>query len=401
MKKMIHVRELRLGMYVDKLDGNWLDHPFWKSAFNLIEQKDLDAILSCSITHVWIDTSKGLDIEEQEKLAKKEHSPEPALVSDPAPEKQVSLEEEMEHARQTLAKAKEATVSMFQEARMGKSIQAEDAAPLVEEITESVARNPGAMLSLTRMKTADDYTYLHSVAVCALMIALGKQLKYEGDFQSLGMAGLLHDVGKMAIPEDVLNKPGKLTDEEFAIVQAHPVRGWEMLKEGGGVDDIALEVCLHHHEKVDGSGYPDKLSDKDISLVAKMGAVCDVYDAITSDRCYKKGWEPGEALKKMAQWKDGHFDDQIFNSFVKSVGIYPTGTLVKLQSGRLAVITDQNSETLLKPKLKVFYSTSSRSHIPAKEIDLARSSEEIEAVEDPADWDLTRKQLMETCGLLP
>ncbi|MCW8955747.1 MAG: HD-GYP domain-containing protein, partial [Gammaproteobacteria bacterium] len=373
MQKKIKANDLHIGMYIVKLDGSWLKHPFWKTAFKLTDPKDLLAIKNSGISHVWIDTSKGDDIDSAE-------IPRVEIVT-PAEEKTepkttaVTLEEEIETARETLARAKQATIEMFQDARMGNSVSIAEAGPLVDEISQSVSRNPAAMLSITRMKTIDDYTYLHSVAVCALMIALGKQLDYEGDLLSLGMAGLLHDVGKMAIPEQVLNKPGKLTDEEFEIIKAHPLRGWEILKESYGVDEVALDVALHHHERVDGNGYPNKLSGKELTLVARMGAVCDVYDAITSDRCYKKGWEPADALKKMAEWKDGHFDDAVFKAFVKTVGIYPTGTLVKLKSGRLGIVTEQSEQTLLKPKIKIFYSSTSQSPIPQKIIDLMRSQE--------------------------
>jgi len=396
MRKKISATDLCLGMYVDKLEGNWLKHPFWRTAFNLIDPRDLQAIRNAGIKEVWIDTAKGRDVEEKiEQTDIEVTSPEPEVAtSKPVEIEHIPLEDELELARETLNRAREATISMFQEARMGHSIKIAEAAPLVEEISQSVARNPGAMLSLTRLKNKDDYTYLHSVAVCALMIALGKQLNYEGNLQSLGIAGLLHDVGKMAIPEEVLNKPGSLTDEEFAIVKAHPKLGWDMLKASFDVDEIALDVCLHHHERVDGRGYPDNLADSDISLVAKMGAVCDVYDAITSDRCYKKGWEPAEALKKMTEWKDGHFDEAVFLAFVKTIGIYPTGTLLKLKSGRLAVVTEQSSKTLLTPKIKVFFSCNSSAPIPPKVVDLARSGETIDSIEQPETWGLDRAKVL-------
>ena len=393
MRKKIKVNQLRIGMFVDKFDGNWLKHPFWKTSFKLDNAKDLKAINDSGISHLWIDTSKGDDVESINKpqidvIDKKQQQATASISHTP-------LNEELEVARETLAQAKKVTTEMFQEARMGNSIKLEEVAPLIDEISQSVTRNPAAMISLTRMKTIDDYTYLHSVAVCALMIALGKQLNYQGDIHSLGMAGLLHDVGKMAIPEEVLNKPGKLTDKEFAIIQAHPLRGWEILKESYGVDEIALDVCLHHHERIDGQGYPDKISGNDLSLVARMGAVCDVYDAITSDRCYKKGWEPADALKKMASWKDGHFDNNVFNSFVKTVGIYPAGSLVKLQSGRLGVIIEQSEKTLLKPIIKIFYSCTAKASIPQKIIDLTRSQETIESIEEPEAWGFNRQRIMD------
>lgn len=392
MRKKITIQKLRMQMYVDKFEGSWLKHPFWKTSFLLDTPSDLKAIKESGISHVWIDTSKGVDIEEKKvQVTEVTNKEEPKEII-----KKVALEEEIEVAKETLAKAKQATIEMFTEARMGQSIAITDVEPLVDEISQSVMRNSSAMLSITRIKNADDYTYMHSVAVCALMIALGKQLNYQGDIHSLGMAGLLHDIGKMNIPEEVLNKPGKLTDEEFELVKAHPFKGWEVLKQTEGVDDIALDVCLHHHERVDGNGYPDKISGDDLSLVARMGAVCDVYDAITSERCYKKGWDPADALKKMTSWKDGHFDDNVFNAFVKTVGIYPTGTLVKLKSGRLGIVTEQSEKSLLKPKIKIFYSSTSRSHIPQKHVDLARSQETIESIEEPETWGFDRQRIMDT-----
>ena len=159
-----------------------------------------------------------------------------------------------------------------------------------------------------RLKSKDDYTYLHSVAVCALMVALAKELGLSDEqVKQAGVAGLFHDIGKMAISSDVLNKPGALSDEEFGLVKGHPEKGHAILKASKEIDQVCLDVCLHHHEKVDGSGYPHKLKDDEISLFAKMGAVCDVDDAITSNRPYKAGWEPGISLQRMAHWTN-HFD---------------------------------------------------------------------------------------------
>ena len=220
------------------------------------------------------------------------------------------MAEEVKRAAKICANGKAAVVSMFQEVRMGNAISAEAAGELVDEISSSVLRNPGALISLARLKTADDYTYMHSVAVCALMVALARQLGLdEKDTREAGMAGLLHDLGKALMPMDVLNKPGKLTDAEFTIIKSHPVEGHRLLVEGKSASAIVLDVCLHHHEKVDGSGYPDRLPGDKISLHAKMGAVCDVYDAITSNRPYKAGWDPAESIRKMTEWSKGHFDD--------------------------------------------------------------------------------------------
>jgi putative nucleotidyltransferase with HDIG domain len=240
----------------------------------------------------------------------------------------------------------------------------------------------------------DDYTYMHSVAVCALMIALGKQLGLSGQtLKDTGMAGLLHDVGKMMIPGEVLNKPGKLTDEEFNIIKDHPRKGWEILNISKGANAVALDVCLHHHERVDGKGYPEQISGEDLTLFARMGAVCDVYDALTSNRCYKNGWEPGETIRKMAEWKDGHFDERVFHAFVKTIGIYPSGTLVKLKSGRLAVVVEQTKNNLLTPIVKVFYSTKANEPVMPETVDLSTATDSIANVEAAEKWGFDLKQI--------
>lgn len=299
------------------------------------------------------------------------------------------MHEEMARAAKICAQAKQAVTSMFEEARMGKAVDSGNARKLVEEISDSVTRNPGALISLARLKTADDYTYMHSVAVCALMISLGRQIGVdENTIPRLGIAGLLHDLGKAMMPQDVLNKPGKLTDEEFGIMKRHPSEGAKLLQSSESIDDIALDVALHHHEKTDGSGYPEGLKDNEISLYAKMGAVCDVYDAITSNRPYKAGWDPAESLRRMAEWANGHFDPTVFQAFVKSLGIYPIGSLVRLSSGRLGLVVEQSPKSLLTPRIKVFFSTRSNTRIRPTLIDLSQPgcSEKISSREDPENW---------------
>lgn len=394
MLKKITVEQLAVGMHLHEFCGSWMEHPFWRTRFVIKDPKDIEAIRASSIREVWIDAAKGLDVEggisreESEEEVERELVA-AATVAAPTPQEKVEMRKEMERAALICTKAKQAVVSMFQEVRMGNAITADDCAPLVEEISNSVLRNPGALVSLTRLKTADDYTYMHSVAVCALMIALGRQLGLdEAAVRTAGMAGLLHDLGKAMVPNAVLNKPGKLSDEEFSVIKKHPELGYQALREGSGVDATVLDVCLHHHEKVDGSGYPKGLKDAEISLFAKMGAVCDVYDAITSNRPYKAGWDPAESLRKMAEWARGHFDERVFQAFVKSVGIYPTGSLVRLESGRLGVVIDQTGKSLLSPRVKVFFSTKANARIPPEEIDLSRadSRDRIAAREDPSAW---------------
>lgn len=409
MLKRIHIQHLTLGMYLHEFCGSWMDHPFWRAKFLLKDPKDLERIQSTAIQECWIDTSKGLDVaagtasksrEEVDAQIDTDFSrledlppiqvtlppPPPPPARDHAPK---DMQSELKRAAAICVHAKTAVVSMFNEARMGRAVDSEGAQSLVQEISDSVTRNPGALISLARLKTADDYTYMHSVAVCALMVALAKQLKLNDEQTRLaGMAGLLHDLGKAAIPLAVLNKPGKLTDAEFTVVRSHPVEGYHMLKEGGNVPEAVMDACLHHHEKIDGSGYPDKLKGDGISVIARMAAICDVYDAVTSDRPYKRGWDPSESLRRMAEWTNDHFDPRLFQAFVKSIGIYPVGSLVRLTSGRVGVVTEQAPTALTTPKVKVFYSTKSDLRIPPEVVDLAAPgcNEKIVAREDPDKW---------------
>jgi putative nucleotidyltransferase with HDIG domain len=388
--KWIDVRQLRRGMYVCEIGGSWIESPFWRTRFLLESDEDVRKLAASTIRRVCIDISRGLDVSADEcALPAEEEAPAPIGLAAAAPQR-VPMDKELERAARICLAGKEAVNSMFREVRMGKAIDVNGMASLVEDISASVTRNPGALVSLARLKTKNDYTYMHSVAVCALMVALARQMQLPNDqVRSAGLAGLLHDIGKATSPDDILNKPGKLTDTEFNVMRRHPVAGHALLLEAQGADDIALDVCLHHHEKVDGSGYPHKLRDSEISLFAKMGAVCDVYDAVTSERPYNKGWDPAETIRRMAEW-NGHFDPVIFQLFVKSIGIYPVGSVVRLQSGRLAVVVEQNAQSLTTPRIKVFFSTKSRAQLPPEIIDLAKPgcTEKIVGRESPEKWGL-------------
>ena len=394
MFKKISVHQLTLGMHLKEFCGSWMEHPFWRTAFVLTDPKDIEAILASSIKEVWIDCAKGLDVAagvSAVSVAESESQVEGELKQ--AAEERptltpVSAANEIEHAAKICLRAKQAVISMFEEARMGNLVEVGGAKLLVEEISCSIYRNPWVLISLARIKNVDDYTYMHSVAVCAMMVLLSRQLGLdEAQTQSAGVAGLLHDFGKATMPIDVLQKPGKLTDAEYSIIKRHSKAGHKLLRSGMDLDPMTLDVCLHHHERMDGSGYPDRLKADEISLGARMAAVCDVYDAITSNRHYKSGWDPAASLKKMAAWS-GQFDPKVFQAFVKGMGIYPVGSLVRLTSGRLGVVIEQTGKSLTTPSVKVFFSTKSNMRILPQVIDLSShgTTEKIVAREDPAKW---------------
>ncbi|HKT71287.1 MAG TPA: HD-GYP domain-containing protein [Steroidobacteraceae bacterium] len=385
MLKRVAVNQLTVGMFIHGFDEGWLNHPFWRSRFLVKDPAMLRELQQSGIRHCWIDVTKGQDVPTERPRTP---APADARPAAPRPER-VPLAVELREAARVRARSGEAMRRMFSEVRLGNAVQPSECVALVDDVVESINRHPDALLSITRLKTADEYTYMHSVAVCALMVSLGRQLGL-GDAQcrEAGMAGMLHDLGKAAMPQDVLNKPGKLTAEEFEIIRKHPVRGYEMLRDAKSVSEGVLDVVRHHHERMDGTGYPDRLPGEKISLLARMGAVCDVYDAVTSNRPYKAGWDPAHSLSQMASWK-GHFDASIFQMFVKSVGIYPTGSLVRMRSGRLGVVLEQNPAALTKPRVKIFFSTKAGLPLEPHVVDLAspHATDHIVSREPLEKWD--------------
>jgi putative nucleotidyltransferase with HDIG domain len=372
MLRKIAVSDLTLGMYIHEFCRPRVHDSFWTQHVER-ELRD-EAVLQriqATAREVWIDTGRGKSPCEQALIlavaSKTTHEP------DIAP---TTMDKELARAKAICGRAKAAVMTMFSDARMGRAMNTEDVDLLVEEIATSVMRHPHALISLSRLKTSDEYTYMHSVAVCALMVALARQMKLSEDqVREAGVAGLMHDVGKMMIPLKILNKPERLTLEEYEAMKYHPQAGLEILQSSQQVTQAVMDVCLHHHEKVDGSGYPHGLKGDEISLFAKMGAICDVYDAVTSDRPYKKGWDAAQSIRDMATWK-GHFDEKIFQHFVKTVGIYPVGALVRLKSERLGVVMEQGEKSLLHPKVKVFLSTRTRIPFAPKIVDLACAHEQ-------------------------
>jgi HD-GYP domain-containing protein (c-di-GMP phosphodiesterase class II) len=279
----------------------------------------------------------------------------------------------MARARGAFTEATRIIRGLMDDIRLGKQVDLAITKPTVEKITASVLRNSNAMTTMRRLKSLDEYTFLHSVSVCAMLASFSKVLGMElNSIHDIALGGLIHDVGKMRVAVAVLHKPGKLNPDEFKHIKSHVVLGSDLMRQTPGVPPLALEVLELHHERHDGSGYPKGLQGEAISPVGRMAAIIDVYDAITSDRVYCKGMSPALAVQKLFEWSKFHFDPEMMQLFLKSIGIYPVGSLVKLESGRLAVVIAQSDSHLLSPQVRVMYDAKRQHYITPEVIDLSR-----------------------------
>lgn len=376
MFKKVDSSQLKVGMYIHDLSCDWMTHPFVRNRFLLRSDEEIRKIIAAGIHDVVIDNTKGLDVQDAPTVAQAAEATERELIqlaSAPQVVTRVSLGMELARATQLRKLATGMVRTVMADVRLGNAVEIDRVQPMVQDITESILRNPGALMGLLRIKTKDDYTFLHSVSVCALLVAFCRARGLDAaTTQQAGLGGLLHDTGKALVPDQILNKPGPLSPEEFAIVKRHPRDGHEILLRTPELGPIPLDITLHHHERRDGSGYPDGLAGDAIGELAQMAAIVDVYDALTSERSYHRAIAPAEALRKIYEWSKFHFNPIFAQDFMRCVGIYPVGTMVKLESGRLAVVIEAHESNLLAPKVNVFFSTRSNAYIKPETLDLSR-----------------------------
>lgn len=381
MKQKIDVADLRIGMYIVDIDRPWLDTPFLFQGFPLESQKDIDCVQR-TCQYVYIDTAQA-----ETSLSSKSSETKPARHS--ATEKAISLLarksryqnqvtfiEEFEPAKTVRFKAKAYLEGIFDDIRLGQSVDTEGAKRVVRSMVESITRNPDASLWYTQLRKKDEYTADHSLNVCILTLVFGRYLNFtESVLNELGIGALLHDIGKMRVPSSVINKPGPLTKDELALVRKHPSLGAEILKNTPGVPAAAVDIALCHHERVDGGGYPQGLKASELSLFSKMVAVVDVYDAITSNRVYHHGMSPCDALKNMYQWQHKDFDKSLVEDFIQCLGIYPVGSAVQFNTGEIGIIMNDNKDHRLKPTVMLVLDDKQNPLFPERIVNLASNDE--------------------------
>lgn len=382
MIKKIATSQLQVGMFISNLDASCLEHNFINTRFAVKNSDIISKVINTGIKNVYIDTTKGLDIDEAQTAdeVNQQLDKEKLKVAEnnSTLEQQVSVKEEIERARGIYKEAHNIMHDLMEDIRLGKQVEVERVQPISEQLVESVFRNKDALISLSRIKDKDHYTFMHSVSVAGLMITFARAMNYPMDLiKEISIGGMLHDVGKMMTPDNVLNKPGKLTDDEFKVMKHHVVYSRELLEGKPGITQAALDVAALHHERIDGTGYPFGLKGDEISEVGQMSTIVDVYDALTSVRVYKSAWEPNVALKKLLEWSDNHFNPALVKHFIRCLGIYPIGTLVELDSGNVAIVIEQGETDLLNPRVRIIYNIRKKGVVPVTELDLAKTDDHI------------------------
>jgi len=392
MIKRIRSDQLLPGMFIHDLNCGWMDHPFAFNSFKVKDAKTIEQIIATGIRELYIDSEKGLDVADaqtHDEYHAEIHEKITSLIEkheikSPPP---VPLREEVIQAKIVHTQAHNVVHHLMSDIRMGKQIELAKVSPVVENITDSIFRNQDAFVSLSRIKNKDEYTFQHSVSVCALLVAFSRAMNFEKEvIMEAGIGGLLHDIGKMKIPDHILNKPAALTDDEFAIMRSHAASGRELLEHTPGIPEVAILITGQHHERYDGTGYPNKLHSNEISQFGQMASIVDVYDALTSNRIYHKGMEPTAALKKLFEWSKFHFNAELVERFICLIGIYPVGTLVKLESNMLAVVISPGHESLLRPTVRTVFDITHDHPVPPQDIDLATKIDSIVQYESPIQW---------------
>ena len=291
--------------------------------------------------------------------------------------------------RRLYQEARELQGKFIRHLKAGEPIDITPLAAVAEEMVDTMFTHGDAMLCLARIRAKDAYLMEHSMNVAILLANFGRYLGLERNvLKELTLGGLLHDVGKIMTPDEVLNKPGKLTDEEFGVMRQHVVHSYDILSNTAGITPTMLEVAANHHERLDGTGYPQRLKGDQLSLYTRMSGIVDVYDAVTADRVYKQGMQPTQAFRVLLKGIDQHFDAELVTKFIKCMGVYPVGTLVQLSNQRLAVVMQRNEQQPLKPVVKVIYHATQRHYLEVQWLDLARNGgqESIESTVDPKEF---------------
>jgi putative nucleotidyltransferase with HDIG domain len=385
---VIPVNQLQAGMYVIAIISQTGGMEIAQMGLVTTRQQ-IDDLVRRGVLTVRVDLARS-------KLAGIEQiiSPDPATLSASSQRTAGSANGEGRELkiRRLYQEARELQGKFIRQLKAGEPIDITPLAAVAEEMVDTMFTHGDAMLCLARIRAKDAYLMEHSMNVAILLANFGRYLGLERSvLKELTLGGLLHDVGKIMTPDEVLNKPGKLTDEEFTIMRQHVVHSYDILSQTPGITATMLEVAANHHERLDGTGYPSHLKGDQLSLHTRMSGIVDVYDAVTADRVYKQGMQPTQAFRILLKGADHHFDRGLVTKFIKCMGVYPVGTLVQLSNQRLAIVMQRNEQQPLKPVVKVIYHATQRHYLDVQWLDLAKSGvqESIESTVDPKEFGIS------------
>lgn len=377
MIKRIPLAALQVGMYITDLNNDWIPHNNNRRRGFVRNDQTLEKIARLGVEYVYIDTSKGIDSPDAVPASDIDRLNEDQLqragAEPPEPFRRVDFQDETLFAQAIHQQAQGLVGELMQNVKLGTAIDITPVHELARDLQGSVFRNHNALACLGRIREKDNYLLEHSVNLSVLMSIFGKSLgQSEQTLHQLIVGAMLHDIGKILIPDEILHKPGRLTPEEFSVMKQHAAHSRDILLTTPGIGELAVLTAAEHHEKLDGSGYPNGLKGNEISLQGRMAAIADVYDALTSDRVYHKGMTPTQGLKKLLEWSGTHLDPKLVRQFIRCLGLYPVGSLVLLESGRLGVVTEGNEEDQRLPVVRIMYHTRFRMPVTVETLDLSK-----------------------------
>ena len=385
MDLKVNVSNLKIGMYVSNLDRPWIDTPFLLEGFTIKTEEDIDSLVR-HCTYVFIDPERGVAADEYIEDAR------PRLKTNEYLErflqdnkKQVQYEnvktakEELPEAQLAMEMASNQVAHIMDDVKEGKNLNINAVRGVVKPILDSILRNSEAYLWLSMMQKKSAYTYSHSVDNCALAIAFGRYMGLpKKDLQTLAIGLLMMDMGNVKVPEQILNKNGRLTEAEYMIVKKHVGHGVKILQETEGMNEDIVNIALTHHERFDGSGYPNGLLGAHIPVYGRMAAIIDCYDAMTSKRPFSAAKSPYAALQNIYNWRGSAFQPELVEQFLQCMGVYPTGSIVEMTSGEVGIVLSQNLTQRMRPKIMLLLDEDKAHFSVYKTIDLSNVFEDQE-----------------------
>ncbi|MPY25341.1 HD-GYP domain-containing protein [Shewanella psychropiezotolerans] len=368
------VSKLDIGMFVSAIDQK--GQVAIANAGQIRNQNSIIKLKKSGIEYVWIDVERSAD----SCGLKRAISPKP-VVKKIKP----SRDKSQLHAKKLILEAKVLLKKVLSEVFEGKAIEVAPFEALADNMIESALLDDDALKCVSALRTKDAYLLEHSINVAFLLVTFGKYLKMDKEIlRQMAVGGILHDIGKIKVDNKVLHKPGKLTPQEFEHMKLHQVFAIEIMAETKGLSDLSKDICLMHHEKLDGNGYPRGLKGDEIPLHGRMSCIVDIFDALTATRCYKEAMSPAAAFKILLSLTPFHLDEKLVYDFIRCVGVYPVGSLVELSDGRIGIVWEAKDRDALHPVLKCFYSIKLKRYTSVTMVDLLKSDLHIERGVSPS-----------------